>query len=104
MQRVALLIGAALVAAGLVVGFGLSVHSAGKDCGSAFKERGDLKVDQLADSMLGKPDASECDAARSSARALPVVLLVLGGVALVGAPLLVQRDRTNSGREPSTLP
>lgn len=104
MQRVALLIGAALVAAGLIAGFGISVHSAGQDCGSAFRERGGLEVDQLSDSMLGKPDSSDCDAARSSARTLPVVLLVLGGVSLVGAPLLVQRDRTNSGREPSTLP
>lgn len=91
MTRLLVLVGGALLAAGLIVGFALPVNSGEYDCGSAFVEGGDLAVDELTDAMLGGSGTSDCDSARSSARTLPVVLLILGGVALAGAPFVERR-------------
>lgn len=92
MLRLLLLLGGALIAAGLVVGFALPVNSGEYDCGSAFHQSGDLYGQQVADTMSGGTGETSCDEARSSARTLPVVLLVLGAVVLVGAPFVAPRS------------
>lgn len=97
LTRVVLLIAGALLAAGLIVGFALPVKSAGYSCGSAFHESSDLQVDRLSDTLIyGSAEVDDCDGARSSARVLPVVLLVLGGVALLGAPFI---ERSQAGND-----
>lgn len=93
MQRLLMLIAIALIGAGLVTGFVLPVNSGEYDCGSAFRESGDVMGDEFADALTGGEGESGCDEARSSARTLPVVLLVLGGVALAGAPFVERRER-----------
>lgn len=92
MTRLMALVGGALLIAGLVVGFALPVHSGDYDCGSAFIESDDLKSNEFADTLTGGDGQSDCDSARSSARTLPVVLLVLGGMALLGAPFVERRS------------
>lgn len=91
MKRVLVLIGLALIAAGLVVGFALPVNSGEYDCGTAF-HASDVGAQEFSDTLSGGEGESNCDEARSSARTLPVVLLVLGAVALIGAPF-VERTR-----------
>lgn len=82
------LFAAGLLASGLLLGFGRSVYDpAGFDCGSAFRENGDLRNDELGQALRGRDGESECDRVRSDASQLPIVLLVLAGVMAAGVPL-----------------
>lgn len=88
MQRLLVLIATALIGAGLIVGFALPVNSGDFNCGTAFHESGNLAGSEFGSALSGGSGRSDCDEARSSARVLPVVLLVLGAVALAGAPFV----------------
>ena len=93
MNRVMVVLGIALLAAGLIVGFGVGVQSNGFDCRAAFTGS-DLK-DSLAEiqsQLGGGPGVSGCAEARSSAQVLPIVLLVIGAVVLVGAAFIPRRS------------
>lgn len=88
-QRVLVVVGVTLVAAGLIVGFGVSVYAGDSDCGSAFVDNSASA--EISDTFEGGTGQLGCDGARSQARALPMVLLVLGvgltlGSAVVRAP------------------
>lgn len=96
MTRLLVLVGAGLLLAGLVVGFAVPVDSGEFDCGSAFVENGDLQVDEYTDAFTGGDGVSGCDEERSSAKTLPIVLLILGLVALVGSPFVERRSQPPS--------
>jgi hypothetical protein len=70
-QRLLVVVGITLVAAALIVGFGVSVYAPSTDCGSAFMAS-DAASNQESRGDLG------CDYVRSQARGLPLALLVVG--------------------------
>lgn len=85
-QRLLVVIGVTLVAAALVVGFGVSVYAGDSDCGSAFVDKS--AGAEIADTFEGGTGQLGCDGARSQARALPMALLVLGVGLSVGSALV----------------
>lgn len=93
MNRVMVVLGIALLAAGLVVGFFIHVHAGGYDCGTAFRDGGKAFQADLRDAITGGSGVSGCDSARSSAKVLPIVLLVIGAVALVGSAFVTPPKR-----------
>lgn len=95
MTRLLVLIGVALVAAGLSVGLLVPVESDGYDCGSAFRSS-DYELEEVDDLLAGGAGDSGCEGELSGALPLPVVLVVLGGVALVGAPFVARREEVTA--------
>lgn len=93
-------ISAALLVAGLAIGFAVPVNDGDYECGTAFKESGDLYTDELTDTMTGGDGLNDCDGKRSSAKTLPILLLILGAAG-IGAAItlhqLEQRPRPGGG-------
>jgi hypothetical protein len=92
--RILLATGLVLLAGGLILGF-LPKSAAGVSCGSAFHGTDAATVADYGSTLTGSLDvppaggyAAACDDARSSAKTAPIVLLVLGGAALVGAAVV----------------
>jgi hypothetical protein len=87
-----------LIATGLLVGFVVPVHDDyGYDCGSAFRDAGN--VGPLTDTLSGGSGATNCDAYRDAGKPLPLALILLGVTA--GA---VATTVAVSSREPSSTP
>lgn len=78
------LIGLALVAVGVIIGF-MPVKSDGFDCGSAFKESSGLLDDELTDTMIGGTGENGCDEARSTRQVLTWAPIGLGSILAFGA-------------------
>ena len=89
-QRLLVVVGITLVTAVLIVGFGVSVYAGDSDCGSAFVDKSASA--EIADTFEGGSGQLGCDGARSEARALPMVLLVIG-VGLGVGSALVRNER-----------
>lgn len=95
-QRVLVVVGVTLVAAGLIVGFGVSVYAGDSDCGSAFVDSSASA--EISDTFEGGTGQLGCDGARSQARALPMVLLVLGIGLAVGSAVVRTPEKVVVGR------
>jgi len=107
LARILIVGGLALFAGGLLLGL-LPKTAAGPfgpvSCGSAFHGTGDAAVTDFQDTLgggvsapLGSAEAA-CASARSDAKTAPIVLLVLGGAALLGGvAAATAKPATNSG-------
>lgn len=84
-------IGLSLVAAGLLVGFGVSVYAGEGDCGSAFVDSS--AAAEVEDTFTGGSGDLGCPGARSEARALPLALLVVGVGVAAGGMVVVRTPK-----------
>lgn len=101
--RILIVAGLVLLAGGLILGF-LPKTAPGPfgpvSCGSAFRGSSDAAVTDFQDTLGGGPSAplgsaeTACAAKRSDARTLPVVLLVLGGAALLSGVAAAAGNKT----------
>lgn len=81
--------------AGLVLGF-LPIRSGEYKCGSAFISKDDVGTKELTGAMSGIDyGPQDCAGERSTARQLPIVLLILGA-ALGGAAVSISERETRS--------
>jgi hypothetical protein len=88
-RRVVMLLGGVMLLAGLVLGL-VPLSAGGVSCGSAFEASDDAEVADLGgsypDVLEGRsPHEDACDDRRSIFQPIALTLLIVGGVALVGA-------------------
>jgi hypothetical protein len=100
--RILLAAGLVLLAGGLILGF-LPKTAAGVSCGSAFHGTDAATVADYGSTLTGSLDAppvggyaAACADARSAAKTAPIVLLVLGGAALVSGIVLAASKNPTS--------